>query len=150
MSDIFDMQYSDAITSVTASSSDLLSSNMQSGILTIDSNTMLGNSLYNYPSITTNTGPITITNTSITSDSRYVLSSPGNTKLENVEVDGNLKIQGVDIGESLRKIEERLAILHPNTELEEKWENLKELGKMYRELEADILEKEKIYSILKR
>lgn len=66
------------------------------------------------------------------------------------EIEGNLKLGGKNIGEMLTKIEERLAILHPNPELEEKWENLRALGKMYKELEQEIIEKEKIYSILKK
>ena len=43
-----------------------------------------------------------------------------------------------------------MAILHPNENLEQKWDELKELGRLYRELEKDILEKEKIVEILKR
>ena len=54
------------------------------------------------------------------------------------------------LNETLTKIEERLAILHPNPKLEEKWEKLKELSKQYQELEAEIIEKEMIWSILKR
>ena len=46
--------------------------------------------------------------------------------------------------------EERLAILHPNEKLEDKWEELKKLGDMYRALEKDIQEKEKIWETLKK
>jgi hypothetical protein len=48
------------------------------------------------------------------------------------------------------KIEERLAILHPNEALEEKWEDLRNLRKAYIELEAEIIEKEKMWAILKK
>ena len=48
------------------------------------------------------------------------------------------------------KIEERLEILHPNPELEDRWDELKELGKRYKELEQEIIEKEKVWAILKR
>jgi len=68
----------------------------------------------------------------------------------NAEFDGDIKLQGKSLTDTLSKIEERLAILHPNTKLEEKWVKLKELRKQYQELEADILEKEKIIEILKR
>jgi hypothetical protein len=64
--------------------------------------------------------------------------------------EGEVKIKGINIGDTLVKLEERLAILHPNERLEEKWEKLKELRKQYMELETDILEKEKIMEILKR
>jgi hypothetical protein len=68
----------------------------------------------------------------------------------NAEFDGDIKLQGKSLNDTLSKIEERLAILHPNEKLEEKWGKLKELRKQYQELEADILEKEKIIEILKR
>jgi len=66
------------------------------------------------------------------------------------EFEGEVKIKGKSLTDTLSKLEERLAILHPNEKLEEKWGKLRELRKQYRELEADILEKEKIVEILKR
>lgn len=66
------------------------------------------------------------------------------------DIDGDLRVKGKSILESLERIEERLAILHPNEELEEKWENLRGLRKAYMELEAEIKEKEKVWGILKR
>ena len=66
------------------------------------------------------------------------------------EFEGEVKIKGKSLTDTLSKLEERLAILHPNERLEEKWEKLKELRKQYMELETDILEKEKIMEILKR
>lgn len=66
------------------------------------------------------------------------------------EFKGNVKVAGKDLMQMLTKIEERLAILHPNLELEEKWEELRNLRKQYLKLEADIKEKEQIWDILKR
>ena len=66
------------------------------------------------------------------------------------DFEGDLKLQGKSLKDSLDKIEERLAILRPNEELEEKWENLRGLRKMYMELEAEIIEKEKMWAILKK
>lgn len=63
---------------------------------------------------------------------------------------GDLKLQGKSLKDSLDKIEEKLAILHPNEELEEKWEQLRGLRKMYMELEAEIKEKEQMWAILKK
>ena len=68
----------------------------------------------------------------------------------NADFDGEVTIKGKNLTDMLEKIEERLAILHPNPKLEDKWDELKELGKRYKELEAEIIEKEKIWSILKR
>lgn len=64
--------------------------------------------------------------------------------------EGDITIKGKRISDSLERIEERLAILYPNEELEEKWENLRGLRKAYMELEAEIIEKQKIWGILKR
>jgi len=66
------------------------------------------------------------------------------------EFEGDIKLNGKSLNDTLSKLEERLAILHPNERLEEKWVKLKELRKQYMELETDILEKEKIMEILKR
>jgi hypothetical protein len=68
----------------------------------------------------------------------------------NADFEGEVTIKGKNLTDMLEKIEERLAILHPNEKLEEKWDELKELGKRYKELEAEIIEKEKIWAILKK
>jgi hypothetical protein len=74
----------------------------------------------------------------------------------NISTDGITMQPGTDInvgGRSLMnaidKMEERLGILNPNPELEDRWDQLKELRKQYIELEKDLLEKEKLMKILK-
>jgi hypothetical protein len=64
--------------------------------------------------------------------------------------EGEVSIKGKNIADMFAKIEERLAILHPNPKLEDKWDELKELSKRYKELEAEIIEKEKMWAILKK
>lgn len=64
--------------------------------------------------------------------------------------EGDLKIKGKSLIDSLEKIEEKLAILRPNEELEEKWEQLRELRNRYIELEKEIIAKEKVWDILKK
>lgn len=66
------------------------------------------------------------------------------------EFDGDIKIKGVSLLDRLDAIEERLAILRPNNDLESKWEKLKALGDEYRALEKNILEKEKIWDLIKK
>ena len=66
------------------------------------------------------------------------------------EFDGEVRIKGKNLNETLERIEEKLAILRPNEELEEKWENLRALRNAYKELEAEIIEKEKVWGILKK
>ena len=68
----------------------------------------------------------------------------------NADFEGEVTIKGKNLSDMFQKIEERLAILHPNPELEDRWNELKELGKRYKELEAEIIEKEKMWNILKK
>lgn len=75
--------------------------------------------------------------------------SNGLTVQGNAEFNGNVKIKGKDVLELFEKIEERLAILQPNTELESEWEELKSLGEQYRKLEAHIKEKMVVWDKLK-
>ena len=66
------------------------------------------------------------------------------------DFEGEVTIKGKNLTEMLEKIDERLAILHPNPELEDRWDELKELGKRYKELEQELIEKEKVWAILKK
>ena len=61
----------------------------------------------------------------------------------------DIKIGDSSLSEVLAKLEERLNILHHNEALEEKWEELRTLGNQYRDLEKELLEKEKMWKILK-
>jgi hypothetical protein len=79
------------------------------------------------------------------------LSVKGDAKFEHdVEILGDLKIKNKSLSESLKNIEERLAILRPNEELEERWEDLRRLRKEYMAIETELIEKEKMWAILKR
>lgn len=61
----------------------------------------------------------------------------------------DIKIGGKSLTEAIDKIEQRLGILNPNPELENRWQQLKDLREQYMTLEKDLLEKEKIMKILK-
>lgn len=84
-------------------------------------------------------------NTISTTNTNSTLHVQGDANFE-----GDVKIQGKSIAKTLDKIEEKLAILHPNEELEKKWEQLRDLRNQYIKLEEEIKEKEKIWGILKR
>lgn len=64
--------------------------------------------------------------------------------------DADIEINGVSLVQTLQGIQERLAILRPNEELEEKWEKLRGLRQAYMELEAEIKEKEKMWESLRQ
>lgn len=97
--------------------------------------------------ITTGTNPVSWTSGGYynTTDAAVQINTDGIT----VKDGGDIKIGNKSLSEAIEKIEERLGILRPNDELEERWEKLKDLRKQYMELEKDILEKERIMNILK-
>jgi hypothetical protein len=65
--------------------------------------------------------------------------------------DGDITVKGRSITKTLEKIEERLAILPPpNLELERDWSELAELRQRYVELERELLEKQRVFDILKK
>ena len=66
------------------------------------------------------------------------------------DFEGEVTIKGKSLFDMFEKIEQRLAILHTNPELEDKWDELKDLAKRYKELEAEIIEKENMWKILKK
>ena len=103
--------------------------------------------------VTSGTIPYTYTTGTTTG---YTIASNNTSSTVQINTDGLTMADGTDItvgGKSLTKaieqIEERLGILHPNPELEERWDKLKDLRKQYMEMEKDLLEKEKIMKILK-
>jgi len=66
------------------------------------------------------------------------------------DFDGDVTIKGKSLMQTLEKIEQKLAIFKQNPELEEKWDELRELADKYKALEKEIIEKEKMWDILKK
>jgi hypothetical protein len=65
--------------------------------------------------------------------------------------DGDITVKGRSLAQTLEKIEERLAILPPpNLELERDWSELAKLRQQYIELERELLEKQRVFDILKK
>ena len=132
----------------TMASSAVHSSGTNIGSISITDNTA---SSYNYNYNWNTTAPITVTGI----DNGITLTDWANTS-QNLHVngdanfEGDVKIKGKSIVESLEKIEEKLAILRPNEKLEEKWDQLRELRKQYMDLEKEIIQKEKMWDILKK
>ena len=104
--------------------------NMNSNVFTGINTTVTTNNTYTTPNTglvyTTNgTSPYWIDNTITAGNiSNGVLKVQGDAEFE-----GDLKLKGKSLNESLTKIEERLAILHPNEKLEAKWDKLKAKAK---------------------
>ena len=68
---------------------------------------------------------------------------------DSLSVYTDIVIGGQSLMKTLDAINQRLAILQPNTRLESEWAELKELGERYRAMEQDLLEKARVWGILK-
>lgn len=64
--------------------------------------------------------------------------------------EGNITWQDRDMREWFESVESRLAILQPNAKLEAEWSELAELRMRYVELERQLLEKQRVFDILKK
>ena len=110
------------------------------------SNTAIGSGYGAVPNVTIGAGgPYTFSaGTGIT--------SPWATTSAKIKLDGegaDIEVNGWSLIESIKRIEQRLNILHPNEKLEEEWEELRVLGNKYRELEKHIKEKQATWDRLK-
>ena len=66
------------------------------------------------------------------------------------EFDGDITVKGRSLTEFMDSVEQRLNILRPNADLEADWDQLRELGEQYRELEQQILQKAQMWDTLKK
>ena len=123
--------------------------------VTVSNNTSSGSLYWGLNGTSANPGQVLTTTTTGTNWGNITLAEPdikgATLKVKgDADFDGEVTIKGKNLTDMLEKIDERLAILHPNPKLEDKWDELKELGKRYRELEQELIEKEKVWAILKK
>ncbi len=92
-------------------------------------------------------GPFTISSTTGIGNPWATATNNGKLELEGNEAD--LVINGKSLATTLAALEERLNILVPNPSLEKEWDELKQLGDRYRELEKELKEKAEVWNRLK-
>jgi hypothetical protein len=63
--------------------------------------------------------------------------------------DADIVVNGVSLMGKINAIAERLNILDVNRELEAEWDQLRELGERYRELEQELKAKSEMWNVLK-
>lgn len=63
--------------------------------------------------------------------------------------DADIDINGKSLVKWMKAMEERMNWMQPNTELEKDWDELRELGNRYRELENQCKEKSEVWKKLK-
>jgi len=107
-------------------------------------NTVPNYGYYAVPSTTTGINPTwTIQSNTTTTNNQLTVKG-------DAEFEGEVTIKGKSLLNAIESLEKRLGLLHPNPKLEGRWEELKELGERYRALEKEILEKEKMWAILRK
>lgn len=99
-----------------------------------------GSSAYDYSNISISSGWTT------TSPSTISQSGVIDIRGENADI----KVNGRSLMDAIDALEQRLNILVPNPELEKEWDELRELGKRYRELEKQCKEKGEMWKKLKQ
>jgi len=115
----------------------------------VSSNTLITNA-YNNNDIGKYATNVTSTFTIRDDNSNVLVNLDLSNKSFNLSKDCDLKLGNISIRTFLERIEQRLEILHINPELESQWDELKELGDRYRQLEKELLEKNKVWDILKK
>ena len=78
------------------------------------------------------------------------LNVPVSGKMELRGDQADIVINGVSLNDTLQTIQDRLNMLQPNREVEQEWDQLRELGEQYRKLEKKLIEKQKAWDILKK
>lgn len=96
---------------------------------------------------TISTANVGLSNTSIFSSPAMSVEQTGLLDLKGENAD--IVINGVSLSESIKAIEQRLNLLTVNPKLEAEWDQLRELGEQYRRLEAELLEKQRMWETLK-
>jgi hypothetical protein len=104
-----------------------------------------------YPGITA-TSPYTYTTIGTSTSNPWVSFNDHNTLSVqgDADFDGDVRVQGRSLAEFMEQVEQRLNMLQPNPELEREWNELRELGERYRELEQKCKEKAEIWNRLKK
>ena len=77
----------------------------------------------------------------------FTAAPSGTITLKGEEAD--IDINGRSLMKTLDALEERLNMLRPNPEMEKEWDELRELGERYRELEKQCKEKTRMWNKLK-
>jgi hypothetical protein len=107
------------------------------------------NYVFDSNTITTSTGGYT-SPTTTWGDNTLSISDKTLLVNGNSEFNGDVKIKGRSLTDFMNSLEQRLNILQINPALEKEWDQLRELGEQYRDLERQLTEKSQMWETLKR
>ena len=78
------------------------------------------------------------------------LTVPPSGRMELQGKQADIVMNGVSLNDTLKLIQDRLCMLRPNPELEQEWDQLRDLGEQYRELEKQLTEKQRAWDLLRK
>jgi hypothetical protein len=78
------------------------------------------------------------------------LTVPPSGRMELQGAHADIVMNGVSLNDTLKLIQDRLNMLRPNPELEQEWDQLRDLGEQYRELEKQLIEKQRAWDLLRK
>ena len=80
----------------------------------------------------------------------FAMSHSVHGKMSITGEDADIEINGVSLKQTLEDIQERLAILQPNPELEKEFAELREIRNKYMQLEQNLFEKKQMWDTLNK
>ena len=118
---------------------------------TVDLSGVYSNVSITSPYTVTMTVPNTVFATSSTGINPPWVQSPpmAGPKIRLEGADADIEINGVSLWMTMQEISNRLNIMQVNPELETQWQELRELGEKYKQLEQHILDKQATFDRIK-
>lgn len=95
-------------------------------------------------------GPSMLSNNNITTVWSNTLTQTPSGQISLNGEQADILINGTSLNATLKLIQDRLNMLRPNTALEAEWDQLRDLGEQYRNLEAELIEKQRAWDLLRK
>jgi hypothetical protein len=95
-------------------------------------------------------GTLGTSNISASNWTTNTLTVPPSGRMELQGAQADIVMNGVSLNDTLKLIQDRLCMLRPNRELEAEWDQLRDLGEQYRDLEKQLMEKQRAWDLLRK
>ena len=115
---------------------------------TIDLSSLTVSSITSPYTVTGAVGTSNMWNTGTTT-APWMTQNPTSAKIQLDGEDSDITVNGWSLVDAVKRIEERLGLYQPNPELEREWEELRDLGEQYRQLEQHIKDKQATFDRLR-
>ena len=103
-----------------------------------------------YTSTLLTTGTLTVASSDWGININPDFQVPGDAHFQgDIAIQGDVSVQGQSLKSWMQQVEQRLAIMRPNPDLEAEFTELRELGDQYRKLETELQDKMQAWQVLK-